>query len=64
MPRYFSAPPPNAPRADSDDWYFDPLLPDLYVPEHQPVNTGLVDVRGAAIMRAPNPVGFGRDSEW
>lgn len=61
MPRYFSTP---TPRADDDDWYFAPLLPDLVVPDHRPVDTGLVDVRGNAIMRAPNPVGFGRDSEW
>ena len=36
----------------------------LSVPEHGPVDTGLVDARGDAIMRLPNPVGFGRDGEW
>lgn len=40
------------------------LLPDLWVPDHHPVDTGLVDARGNTIMRAPNPVGFGRDREW
>lgn len=59
MARYFTA----KPRADVfDDCY--PLLPDLHVPEHNPVDTGLLDVRGDAIMRAPNPIGFGRDNEW
>lgn len=58
MARYFSQPP----RADWDDSY--PLLPDLHVPEHKPVNTGLLDVRGDEIYRAPLPIGFGRMEEW
>lgn len=28
------------------------------VPEHIATDTGLVDVNGDSIMRAPNPVGF------
>lgn len=60
MARYFTA--PRAARADWSDDY--PLLPDIHVPEHRPVDTGLVDVRGDPIMRAPNPMGFGRDDEW
>jgi hypothetical protein len=63
MSRYFTAQ-RRLERADSDDWFPQPLLPDLYVPEHGPVDTGLVDIRGAAIMRAPNLMGFGRDGEW
>lgn len=60
MSRYFTA--PRRTRADWDDCY--PLLPDLHVPEHRPVDTGLIDVRGVPIMRAPNPIGFGRDEDW
>jgi hypothetical protein len=62
MPRYFSAPVP--PRSDDDGWHPDPLLPDLWVADHRPVDTGLVDARGHPIMRAPNPLGFGKDAEW
>jgi hypothetical protein len=40
------------------------LLPDISVPEHRPVDTGLVWPNGEPIIRLPNPVGFGRDSEW
>lgn len=62
MARYFSAPKP--PSADDDGWVTYPLLADLHVPDHRPIDTGLIDVRGDAIMRAPNPIGFGRDGEW
>jgi len=34
------------------------------VPEHVAVDTGLIDLDGNAIMRAPNPIGFGKDDEW
>jgi hypothetical protein len=37
-----------------------PLIPPIDVPEHQPVNTGLVDRRGEPIRRPPNPLGFHR----
>lgn len=40
------------------------LMPDLSVSDHRPVDTGLLDVRGEAIFRAPRPVGFGRMEEW
>lgn len=63
MARYFTTP-RKAVRSDGDDWFPNPLLPDLYVPEHHPIDTGLIDIRGDAIMRAPNPLGFGRDGEW
>lgn len=56
MSRYFTKPQVIQPHADWDDPY--PLLPDLHVPDSRPVDTGLVDIRGAAIMRAPNPIGF------
>jgi len=69
MARYFSAPTSLqkmqiTPRADRDDWWEPGLCPDLWVPDHRPVDTGLVDIRGDAIMRAPYPIGFGRDGEW
>lgn len=63
MSRYFTQAPRSVrPRADWSDDY--PLLSDIHVPEHGPVDTGLVDKRGAAIMRAPNLMGFGRHGEW
>lgn len=62
MARYFAA--PRQARADQNDWLDAPLIPDIYVPEHRPIDTGLVDVRGNPIMRAVNPLGFGRDDEW
>lgn len=51
------------PRAD---WMADagPLLRDLTVDGHDPVETGLVSEHGDPIMRLPNPMGFGRDGEW
>lgn len=39
-----------------NDW--NPLLPSLDVPEHKPVDTGLVDRRGQPIVRQPPRVGF------
>lgn len=29
-----------------------------------PIDTGLLDKDGNCIMRAPNPIGFGKDDEW
>jgi hypothetical protein len=34
------------------------------VPDHEATDTGLLDSSGDPIMRAPNPMGFGRDGEW
>lgn len=42
----------------------EPFRPALDVPEHEPVETGLLWEDGEPIMRAPNPIGFGRDEEW
>lgn len=63
MSRYFSSPKAIKPSAD---WIDDdsPLIPALSVADHEAADTGLVDIHGNAIMRAPNPIGFGRDSEW
>ena len=65
MPRYFIQP-------RSSGWVGDDLFdddrgsmrPDITVYEHVATDTGLIDSDGNAIMRAPNPVGFGRDDEW
>lgn len=66
MSRYFiqRRQPPPLVRA-SDDW--EPIgnawhIPS--VPDHEAADTGLVDANGNPIMRAPNPMGFGRDGEW
>jgi hypothetical protein len=59
MPRYFSR---NKQRAGwGDDT---PMLPPLSVPEHEPIDTGLLDMAGYSIFRAPRPIGFGRMEEW
>lgn len=42
----------------------DPLLPHLYVHDHDPIETGLLNHKGIAIVRMPRPIGFGRDKEW
>lgn len=63
MSRYFS----KRPRAEGwcgDDIYEGDHCPELTVDEHVAVDTGLLDADGNSIWRAPNPLGFGRDSEW
>lgn len=42
----------------ADWWFATPLLPAVQAPETKPVETGLVDHRGHAIVRLPEPVGF------
>lgn len=64
MSRYFvRSRKPNPPRSEwvDDMWS---LTPDLRVDDHEAVDTGLVAADGCPIMRAPNPMGFGRDEEW
>ena len=58
MPRYVKQP--------QSSWYDEdaPLLPEISIPEHKAVDTGLVWADGKPIMRSPNPIGFGRDKEW
>ncbi len=34
------------------------------VSDFEATDTGLLDHRGDPIMRAPNPIGFGRMDEW
>lgn len=64
MSRYFSC--PKAAIRPRADWYDNdgPMIPHLEVDDHEPVDTGLLDVSGNCIMRSPNPMGFGRDDEW
>ena len=40
------------------------LVPHLTVDSHDAVDTGLLTASGDFIMRAPNPMGFGKDDEW
>lgn len=64
MSRYFTR--PRAAVWVEDEHYSpDPgPLPQLFVAEHEATDTGLLDARGDCIMRAANPMGFGKDSEW
>jgi hypothetical protein len=34
------------------------------VSDHEATDTGLIDTNGDPIMRAPNPMGFGKDADW
>lgn len=63
MARYFIA---SATKAlwVSDDVYVDAQSHVPCVPDHEATFTGLLDVNGDEIMRAPRPIGFGRDDEW
>lgn len=67
MARYFTRPVVKqslTPRA-SDDWW--PTGNSWHIPtvsDHDATDTGLIDANGDPIMRAPNPIGFGRDEEW
>lgn len=59
MPRYFTR--PRSLWVEDDFEHPDPRhdpLPE--VSDHVATDTGLVDQYGDAIMRAPNPIGFGR----
>lgn len=47
----------TAPQADERPEYVD-------VPDHTAIPTGILTVDGEMIMRAPRPIGFGRDGEW
>lgn len=42
----------------SNWWEDEPFRPSLEVPEHKPVDTGIVDKHGQPIKRPPNPIGF------
>lgn len=65
MPRYFTI------KQKANLWVEDEAAWDCGSPvgvpsvcEHEATDTGLLDENGDWIMRAPNPVGFGKDEEW
>lgn len=65
MSRYFVQRRKSAVRASDDDWA--PVGNGWHIPavaDHVATDTGLLDANGDPIMRAPNPMGFGRDGEW
>lgn len=57
--RYFTRRAPKA-QTRSDEWWDNEglTLINLYVPDHEAADTGILDVNGEAIMCAPNPMGF------
>lgn len=64
MSRYIRA---ASGRLYAEDHTFDeerPMLPDIVVSEHVAVDTGLLWSDGAPVLRAPNPIGFGRSEDW
>lgn len=50
--------------ADDDVWPADVAGHIPSVSGHSAIDTGLLDANGDTIMRAPNPMGFGKDDEW
>lgn len=64
MSRYFTRTKAAKPKAEwDDDWGLIMPFGIPSVPEHEATDTGLLDRRGDCIMRAQNPMGFGRDDE-
>lgn len=61
MARYFRKPQAWREVYDCDDLVSDHVP---VVSEHVAIDTGLIDKDGYPIMRAPNPIGFGKDEEW
>lgn len=60
MTRYYTTP-----RRTKACWDDDaPLLPNLTVSDHEPQDTGLIDIDGNAIYRAPEPMGFIREDTF
>lgn len=65
MARYFTRPAAKAVIRADDYWpEAPPYVTNLTVSDHEATDTGLLDASGDAIMRAPNPIGFGKDDEW
>lgn len=72
MARYFTRPRAATVFAPGQDWDWCEQ-PDFGSPsrvggfevdDFAPTDTGLLDSNGDCVMRAPNPIGFGRDDEW
>lgn len=64
MPRYFTVRKSRAWVEDEDAWGEGSPVGVPMAWEHEATDTGLLDAEGDCIMRAPNPVGFGKDDEW
>ncbi len=64
MPRYFTARRTKSWVADEDTWEVPLATAIPTVCDHEATDTGIVDLNGDPIMRAPRPIGFGRDEEW
>ena len=50
--------------ADEPDWDSPAQSHLPTVSDHEATDTGLLDANGDPIMRAPNPIGFGKDEDW
>lgn len=61
MARYFIQHRPRAAWNENGEYIQDHIPT---VSDHEAVDTGLIDVNGGSIMRAPYPMGFGKDEEW
>lgn len=48
----------------ADDVFVDAMAHIPTVPDHEATYTGLLNADGDRIMRAPRPIGFGRDEDW
>lgn len=62
MARYFTR--PKAWVEDEDAWGAESPVGVPLAWENKAIDTGLLDAQGDYIMRAANPVGFGKDEEW
>jgi len=64
MARYFSKPRRIAAWVEDEEAWDAPVSDHIpTVSDHEATDTGLVDLNGDSIMRAPNPIGFIWD-EW
>lgn len=63
MSRYFIQPAKQR-RAFDDEWWPEPFINIPTVCKHEAIDTGLLDKDGNCIMKAPNPIGFGKDEDW
>ncbi len=63
MPRYYTQ--RRKAWVEDEDAWDAPICDHVpTVSDHEPIDTGLLDMNGDAIMRAPNPIGFGKDEDW
>ena len=65
MSRYFTQRKPKALWVEDEEAWGEESPYNLpTVCDHDAIETGLLDADGNLIMRAPYPIGFGRDDEW